>query len=257
MFRAPLVLVALCSAASAAPEEVAYGSHQLQTVDVYRGSRSAAVTVLWIHGGGWMYGDKRQDTASQQYLRETILAAGYDFVAANYRLAPADPYPAAEQDVEAALVWLQAGAAARGLGKTIVVMGESAGATLGAKLALAHRPAVAGFVGVNGPMRLDDEPEDSLVGRRARVYLGDCLKDCPERARKASPWWVEPSKDAPPLLVVTATADKLVPPRHAEIMRERHGARIVTLAGAQHTGPTMMRRDLADAVLEFLREVAQ
>ncbi|MGQ0802304.1 MAG: alpha/beta hydrolase, partial [Actinomycetota bacterium] len=59
--------------------------------------------VLIVHGGGWVAGDKAWFADQGNQLAE----AGYVAVSVNYRLAPANPYPAAVDDVAAAVKWLR------------------------------------------------------------------------------------------------------------------------------------------------------
>jgi len=55
---------------------------------------------MLIHGGGWGSGDKADDTMP---LCEALGRAGFAWFAINYRLAPANLWPAASDDVQAAL----------------------------------------------------------------------------------------------------------------------------------------------------------
>src|SRR5687768_6939254 len=63
-------------------ENVAYGAHERQVLDLYRaGSDKPTPLVFFIHGGGWMNGDKGRFNNAAQYL-----AAGISVVTINYRL---------------------------------------------------------------------------------------------------------------------------------------------------------------------------
>ena len=102
-------------------------------VRVYRCSGSpAGVTVVWLHGGGWVFGDlETADTPARrvcEHLRATV-------VSVDYRLAPEHPHPAPLSDCLAALRW----AAERAGGDRIVVGGDSAGGGLAAGCALLAR----------------------------------------------------------------------------------------------------------------------
>lgn len=88
--------------------------------------------LLWVHGGGLLFGDARQDEA---LCAETASELGITIVSSNYRFAPEHPFPAALDDVHSAWEWLQQHAADLGLDPTrVVVGGESAGAGLAASL---------------------------------------------------------------------------------------------------------------------------
>jgi acetyl esterase/lipase len=84
--------------------------------------------VLWVHGGGFVFGAARTDHARCSALAEDV---GAVVVSVNYRLAPEDPFPAALEDVDAALRWIRTEAAELDLDPTrVVVAGASAGGGL-------------------------------------------------------------------------------------------------------------------------------
>ncbi|RQP12977.1 MAG: alpha/beta hydrolase [Microbacteriaceae bacterium] len=88
--------------------------------------------LLWIHGGGLVLGNPRQD---ERLVSETAAALGMTVVSAYYRLAPEHPFPAALQDIHAAWQWLQAHAPSLGVDpRRVVVGGESAGGGLAASV---------------------------------------------------------------------------------------------------------------------------
>lgn len=88
--------------------------------------------LLWIHGGGLLFGDARQDEA---LCAETALDLGIPVVSANYRFAPEHSYPAALDDVHAAWGWMHDHAEELGIDAArIAIGGESAGGGLAASL---------------------------------------------------------------------------------------------------------------------------
>jgi len=88
--------------------------------------------VLMIHGGAWAGGTRRQ-TAS---LARRLARRGYVVVNASYRLAPGALFPAPVEDLQQALRWMRANAAAWRIDPArIGAWGYSAGAHLAAMLA--------------------------------------------------------------------------------------------------------------------------
>lgn len=113
--------------------ESAYGSDALQKLDFYKakGGKSAAPLIVFVHGGGWKRGDKRNATGSDKITHYTGL--GYHFASINYRLVPAATVEQQAGDVAAAIAYLHSNAEKLGIDRSrIVLMGHSAGAHLSA-----------------------------------------------------------------------------------------------------------------------------
>lgn len=87
--------------------------------------------VLWIHGGGMIVGDARQDQGHSQALADEL---GVPVASVQYRLSTHHPYPEGLEDCMEAMEWL---AAQDGVDPDmIIVMGASGGGGLAAQLAL-------------------------------------------------------------------------------------------------------------------------
>lgn len=93
--------------------------------------------LLWIHGGGYLFGRAEDDDGlCQMFSRES----GAFVVSVDYRLAPEHPFPAGLEDCYAVLQWLHAETARFSLDPArIGVAGMSAGGGLTAALALLAR----------------------------------------------------------------------------------------------------------------------
>ncbi|MFD7977759.1 alpha/beta hydrolase [Streptomyces sp. NPDC059071] len=128
-------------------------------VRVYEGA--ADLVVVFAHGGGWVLCDL--DT-HDRLCRALAARTGATVVSVDYRRAPEHRFPAAEDDVYAALEW----AAAKCPGRPLVVAGDSAGGNLAAAAALRARdhdgPPLAGQVLVYPVL------DHSLGGESARTY---------------------------------------------------------------------------------------
>ena len=93
--------------------------------------------LLYLHGGGWVLGDLDTHDA---VCRRLSLAADCLVVSLDYRLAPEHPYPAAMDDVVAAMRWLAAHGSDLGGDPTrLAIGGDSAGGTLAAGAVLRLR----------------------------------------------------------------------------------------------------------------------
>lgn len=153
--------------------DLPYGPHARHRLDVFAPKDgSVRPVLLFVHGGGFLRGDKG-DGNSWQNANVARMAAGADLIGVtiNYRLAPNHPWPAGADDVAAAVRWVRANIGQYGGNPhAIIVSGTSAGA--------AH---VAGFIdrypdepGVRGAILLSGvygvtEANDM----RDRAYYGD------------------------------------------------------------------------------------
>jgi acetyl esterase len=90
------------------------------------------ITVVWLHGGGWVLGDL--DTADAA-ARRVCTHLGATVVSVDYRLAPEHPHPAPVTDAHTALRW----AATLRPSDRLVIGGDSAGGGLAAGAALLAR----------------------------------------------------------------------------------------------------------------------
>ena len=114
------------------PSAVLISDETLNGVPVRRYEGAAyRGTLLWLHGGGWAYGEPCFDDV---LLTEFAIKADVRVVAVDYRLAPEHTHPAALTD--ALSVYRQL---LQDSGEALLVGGASAGATIGAGMALKLR----------------------------------------------------------------------------------------------------------------------
>ncbi|RVD13958.1 MAG: alpha/beta hydrolase [Mesorhizobium sp.] len=119
------------------PEGVAVETSAIATpthdipIRTYRSTHKAAVTVLYVHGGGFILGglDSHDDVCAELCAR-----TGYEVVSVDYRLAPEHLHPAAFDDAMSAFEW-----AAANRDHPIVLCGDSAGGNLCAAVSHATR----------------------------------------------------------------------------------------------------------------------
>jgi acetyl esterase len=91
--------------------------------------------VLWIHGGGYIFGTPEDDRA--RVIAEELACT---VVSVDYRLAPEHPFPAGVEDCYASLVWMVERSAELNVDPArIAIGGASAGAGMAAGLALINR----------------------------------------------------------------------------------------------------------------------
>lgn len=99
--------------------------------------------IVFIHGGGWVSGDKRENTMPGVFK---FPSQGYALACLEYRLVPDVRWPEPFEDVRAAIRFLRAHAAEYNLkADKIAIMGNSAGGHLACMTAaMAGRPMLQG-----------------------------------------------------------------------------------------------------------------
>ena len=112
--------------------DVRYGSDARHLLDVFTPDKPQAnqPVLVFVHGGAFMRGERR--TGDSPFYDNIMLWAvrqGMVGVNMTYRLAPANPWPAAQLDIQSALRWVRENIAASGGNpQRIILMGHSAGA---------------------------------------------------------------------------------------------------------------------------------
>ena len=103
-----------------------------QTLDIYAPADAKNLPVVfWIHGGGWVTGDKSDVALKPQAFNDK----GFVFVSINYRLLPVVEMETINKDIAKAFRWVQDHIADYGGDpKRVLVGGHSAGAQLAALL---------------------------------------------------------------------------------------------------------------------------
>lgn len=132
--------------------ELAYGADPLQRLDYLPPATShRAPLFIFIHGGGWAFGDK----AMAGHMAVHARAQGYAFASLNYRLVPGANPEQQAQDIAAAIALLVRDADELEIDPgRIILSGHSAGAHLAALLGTdprylaAHRLPISILKGV-------------------------------------------------------------------------------------------------------------
>lgn len=106
--------------------DVSYGPDARNVLDFWQaGGDGPRPLLVFIHGGGWTSGDKKQDVA----VIRRWLDKGISYAAINYRLTPQHPLPAPVHDAARAIQFLRSKADEWQINKNrIALTGGSAGA---------------------------------------------------------------------------------------------------------------------------------
>jgi acetyl esterase/lipase len=218
-------------------------------LDVWRNKRAtqAVPTLMYIHGGGWIIGNKSgAGTMLLPYIQ-----LGWNVVNVEYRLGGVSLAPAAVQDARCALRWIIRNAKTYNIDTTrIVVSGHSAGG---------HLALIVGMLPQD--TELDslcpgDEPlkvaavvdwygiadvNDILAGPHRETYAGAWIGAQPlreELARSVSPMtYVRPG--LPPIIMIHGDHDPTVPYSQsvdlsAALTKVGVPNQLVTIPGGRH-----------------------
>ena len=231
-------------------ENLGYGPHPRQRLDVYMPAQAAARApiAVFFYGGSWRSGSR----ADYLFVGEALASRGIVTAVADYRLYPEVRFPQFVDDSAAAVAWLAPRAGEFGGDPArLFVIGHSAGAYNAAMVALdgaylrrADASArIAGFVGLAGPY--DFLPLESPLLRAIFGWPDTPPETQPIRFAGAG---------APPTLLLTAERDTVVSPgnsvRLAARLREAgRPVREIVYAGVDH-------RTLVGAFAAPLRDLA-
>ncbi|MFB7507680.1 alpha/beta hydrolase [Streptomyces broussonetiae] len=214
--------------------------------------------VVWIHGGGWLEGDRRcpPPTVPVELLHGTVLDAGLALISVDYRHSLEAPFPAQLHDVKAAIRYVRRHAGELGVdGERIGVWGESAGGHLAALAGLVRADAhgaglegnegvpdetsavraVVDWYGVSDIETLVAHPLPPMPGEPSypnpiTTLLGGPEEERQERARAAAPLTYATGATPPPFLLIHGREDQVVPYSQSETL-----ARALTDAGGEVT----------------------
>jgi acetyl esterase/lipase len=199
-----------------AADGAAYGSLPRQKLDVWTPRKPGAAplpVVIFFYGGGWVSGER----GDYGFAGRAFAANDFVAIVPDYRLVPDVRFPSFIQDGALAVKWARDHAAQYGGDpERITLSGHSAGAYIGAMLALDRR-------------YLRDSGVDPKTIRAAAFLAGpyDFYPFTEARGRDALGAWPRPAEtqpisfaraDAPPMLLMAGTADRVVQPRNSKAL---------------------------------------
>ncbi len=209
-------VLAGCAALTPAPKgETIHRDLTYETVrgrdehlDIYEpDGKAPPPLIVWIHGGGWRYGDK----GFSLFVRH-LTARGFAVASVQYRLSWSAKYPAQIEDCRAALDWLRRNAHAHRLdARHVFVAGASAGGHLAALLGAEEgRPRVRAVFAMYPATDLAAFKNQGRRHGYIPSLLGGSVLEKRALAEEASP--VNHIRaNTPPFLILHGDRDGLVP----------------------------------------------
>jgi acetyl esterase/lipase len=243
-------------------------------LDLYVPSdRNAPPLIVWVHGGAWRSGSKKDVPIRQ------LAERGYAIASVDYRLSPVARFPAQAHDIKAAIRYLRARQRDYGFDSSrIIVAGSSAGGHLAALVGVSNGvAALEGSVGEHAQVSSDVQAIVSFYGAsnlqsilsqstphglKVRVpalelLLGGQPDAQAELARLASPVAHVDESD-PPLLLIHGDQDPQMPINqahelHAAYKKAGRAVQFEVVPGGVHGGKGFYEPEMLSRVESFLR----
>jgi acetyl esterase len=196
-------------------------------VRLYRPAGARPGVLVHVHGGGFVFHDVDvHDNAA----RRLALACGLPVLSVDYRRPPEHRFPAAPDDVDTVLTWLDGSAAELGVAGPRYIHGDSAGGNL-ALVAALRRPDLFAAVVLTYPF-LDPQAAGASYA----------LPDVGFDPREAAWYWQQ----------YAASADDLTDPDLAPLLSDRLGTLPPTLVVTAEGDPL---RDEGELLVRRLAEL--
>ena len=244
-------------------------------LDLHRPQGDNLPLIVYVHGGGWRAGSKKDVPIVDLYDR------GFAIASVDYRLSTQAVFPAQVHDIKAAIRFLRAKAGLYHINATkIAIIGSSAGGHLAALVGVSNgNQELEGKVGEHLDQSSDVQVIVSYYGASnletilsqstpqglnfripaLKLLLGYTPDKKPELAKLASPV-AHLDKNDPPLLLIHGDADPQMPPQQSQELAkayEMHGlpATLIIMPGSKHGGAEFYDEERTAIVVKFLDKV--
>lgn len=257
--------------------DVAYGENPAQVFDLYLyGQRTGEPDyfaidndprpiLVWIHGGGWIAGDK----AAEVPQLIPYLERGWNVVNVNYRQGPGTA-PQAVDDVMCAYQRVIEIVEASGIPTDqVVVSGASAGGHLALLVGMLNSDgnhpcrtasppkAVVNWFGITDIEAVQEFlSETRAEGNYAAAWIGNAAK-VNEISSQYSPLFLV-TENTPPIITVHGDVDTVVPYEQASALHESLSTanRLITIEDGNHSGfSDAQYRDAFQAIFQFIDDL--
>ena len=244
-------------------------------LDLHRPQAENPPLIVYVHGGGWRAGSKKDTPIVDLYDK------GFAIASVDYRLSTQAVFPAQVHDIKAAIRFLRAKAGLYHINAMkIAIIGSSAGGHLAALVGVSNgNQELEGKVGEHLDQSSDVQVIVSYYGASnletilsqstpqglnfripaLKLLLGDTPDKKPELAKLASPV-AHLDKNDPPLLLIHGDADPQMPPQQSEELAKAYAAlglpvTLIMLPGSKHGGAEFYDKERTAIVAKFLDKV--
>jgi acetyl esterase/lipase len=203
--------------------------------------KTPSPVVIVLHGTGMF----TKGRAAVHPHAEALAGSGYVALAVGFRHESKYAYPAALDDVDAAVKWVHANAAKYNLDtNNIGVVGYSGGGSLATMLSAKKPPRVRAVVSYFAPSDLavlhqnSPWPEYLLIKPSLEQWIGGTPAKVPMKYKQASPI-THVHKEMAPHLLIAGTKDRIVPDEQSKLLAQemkKLGAQVnlLTFENAPH-----------------------
>lgn len=242
---------------------ISYGPHPDQRVDIYtqgsyigeptwfQMSEEKRPTLVWIHGGGWRFGNKETDA----WFFMHFLERGWNVVNVEHRKGLGTA-PNAAEDVLSVMEWIANNAETyRFDTNKIVVSGASSGGHLALLAGLVNSvpdshpsyvgdkirvQAILNWYGIADLQKIEPYLNSYLPNQNFVMNWVKGKKNIDEILKKYSPIQYV-TEDAPPILTIQGDLDTLTPYEQAELLHEKLDSlevknKLLAIEGGKHLG---------------------
>ncbi|NLD18967.1 MAG: alpha/beta hydrolase [Clostridiales bacterium] len=240
--------------------------------------------IMLIHGGGFRFGDKQG--IELKLTLKPALEQGFAVVSINYRLSPEAKFPAAPQDVNAAIRFIRANAYSYNIDPyRIALWGTSSGGNLASLAGTTGEytnfvnynlnncrvpwfvSCVVDFYGPINFLTMDsqfvinglDGQNHNAADSFESLYMGAPIQTIPLTVQKSNPE-VYITPNTCPFLIEHGTLDKNIPYQQSVIFAQKLNKKISDskinlrlIDGAGHGGSLFETKDNLDLVFNFLK----
>lgn len=261
-------------------KNIRYGTANIrQTFDLYvpENTSKPVPVIVWIHGGGWNNGTKKNMHVNG------LVAHGYAIASVDYRFTRDTIFPAQIRDCNTAIALLWKNASKYNLDTSrFILAGASAGGHLATLIGMSnnnHRQEFYPFSIKNNPVRFqavinyygvtdlyvlhgnglsfDVDADDSMISK----LLGASSLKRPDLAKWASATTYIDKND-PPTLTIHGAKDQTSPLWLGQLftnLLQVTGVKndILILPEAAHAGPVFSQTNVLEKVFSFLKKVAE
>jgi len=252
------------------PIEFSYGDHEKQKVDLYLGTSDKVL--VWIHGGGWLFGDKRAKRWVRRFHNHFVDHEEFNVFMIGYRVGE-NTAPYAIDDVLCAYKKIEEEINSRGFSKTdIIVAGASAGGHLALFLSLSQQnisnksclsdlkpKAVVNLFGiteVEQTYKYLDKTKFFSLSNYVRRWIPD-EKKISEASKELSPIYLVDNQSIK-ALTIHGTKDVWVPYSQAKLLDQKLKEKHIlhTVEGGGHYGFSEEEdQAIRDKIKNFIAEI--